>query len=197
MVKEHRTNPPPCTFLCISERLCYWEKRSHRFPYIFRSIEGVWISTKLFYIVGSLSLLSIITLAIEIAFYVYRHGVRHRRLFSRRTAGARPHLQYRVRRLTRRRDIRDAVHESFLTRRQQHRRPIDLGRLYHGDRPHDTNDCCLGHRWFDDVMNVSQKVIFMLLSPIFNMITSTEFGRLSVTISAWLIVLSKSVPDNE
>ena len=33
--------------------------------------EGVWISTKLFYIVGSLSLLSIITLAIEIAFYVY------------------------------------------------------------------------------------------------------------------------------
>ena len=42
-----------------------------RFPYIFRSIEGVWISTKLFYIVGSLSLLSIITLAIEIAFYVY------------------------------------------------------------------------------------------------------------------------------
>jgi hypothetical protein len=35
-----------------------------------------------------------------------------------RTAGARLHLQHRVRRLTRRSDIRDAVHESFLTRRQ-------------------------------------------------------------------------------
>ena len=33
--------------------------------------EGVWISAKLFYAVGSLSLLSIITIAIEIAFYVY------------------------------------------------------------------------------------------------------------------------------
>ena len=33
--------------------------------------EGVWISTKLFYIVGSLSLLSIKTIAIEIVFYVY------------------------------------------------------------------------------------------------------------------------------
>ena len=43
------------------------DESEHRFPYIFRSIEG----TKLFYIVGSLSLLSIITLAIEIAFYVY------------------------------------------------------------------------------------------------------------------------------
>ena len=31
------------------------------------------ISTKLFYIVGSLSLLSIITIVLEIAFYVYFH----------------------------------------------------------------------------------------------------------------------------
>ena len=51
--------------------MCYRKSNVHRFPYIFRSIEGVWISTKLFYIVGSLSLLSIITIAIEIAFYVY------------------------------------------------------------------------------------------------------------------------------
>ena len=43
-----------------------WQK-----PDIVKNNEGVWISTKLFYIVGSLSLLSIITLAIEIAFYVY------------------------------------------------------------------------------------------------------------------------------
>ena len=46
-----------------------------------------------------------------------------------RTAGARPHLQHRVRRLIRRSDIRDALVESFLTRRQQHRRPLDPGRL--------------------------------------------------------------------
>ena len=54
--------------------------------------------------------------------HIHRHGVRHRRLFSRRTAGARPHLQHGVRYLTRRRDIRDALVEPFLTRRQQHRR---------------------------------------------------------------------------
>ena len=42
---------------------------------IVKNNEGVWISTKLFYIVGSLSLLSIITLAIEIAFYVYFHWI--------------------------------------------------------------------------------------------------------------------------
>lgn len=37
--------------------------------------EGVWISTKMFYIVGSLSLLSIIMIAMEIAFYVYFHWI--------------------------------------------------------------------------------------------------------------------------
>ena len=47
------------------------EKQSQRLTDIVKNNEGVWISTKLFYIVGSLSLLSIITLAIEIAFYVY------------------------------------------------------------------------------------------------------------------------------
>ena len=48
-----------------------WQKHSQRLTNIVKNNEGVWISTKLFYIVGSLSLLSIITLAIEIAFYVY------------------------------------------------------------------------------------------------------------------------------
>ena len=48
-----------------------WQKQSQRLTDIVKNNEGVWISTKLFYIVGSLSLLSIITLAIEIAFYVY------------------------------------------------------------------------------------------------------------------------------
>ena len=48
-----------------------WQKHSRRLTDIVRNNEGVWISTKLFYIVGSLSLLSIITHAIEIAFYVY------------------------------------------------------------------------------------------------------------------------------
>ena len=38
---------------------------------IVKNDEGVRISTKLFYVVGSLSILSIITIAIEIAFYVY------------------------------------------------------------------------------------------------------------------------------
>ena len=50
-----------------------WQKHSQRLTNIVKNNEGVWISTKLFYIVGSLSLLSIITLAIEIAFYVYFH----------------------------------------------------------------------------------------------------------------------------
>ena len=48
-----------------------WQKHSQRLTNIVKNNEGVWISTKLFYVVGSLSLLSIITLAIEIAFYVY------------------------------------------------------------------------------------------------------------------------------
>ena len=48
-----------------------WQKQSHRLIEIVRNNEGVWLSAKLFYIVGSLSLLSIITIAIEIAFYVY------------------------------------------------------------------------------------------------------------------------------
>ena len=52
-----------------------WLKQSQRLTDIVKNNEGVWISTKLFYVVGSLSLLSIITLAIEIAFYVYFHWI--------------------------------------------------------------------------------------------------------------------------
>ena len=48
-----------------------WQKHSQRLTDIVKNNEGVWISTKLFYIVGSLSLLSIITISIEIAFYIY------------------------------------------------------------------------------------------------------------------------------
>ena len=52
-----------------------WQKQSHRLTDIVKNNEGVWISTKLFYVVGSLSLLSIITIAMEIAFYVYFHWI--------------------------------------------------------------------------------------------------------------------------
>ena len=52
-----------------------WQKQSNRLTDIVRNNEGVWISTKLFYIVGSLSLLSIITIVLEIAFYVYFHWI--------------------------------------------------------------------------------------------------------------------------
>ena len=48
-----------------------WQKHSQRLTDIVRNNERVWLSAKLFYIVGSLSLLSIITIAIKIAFYVY------------------------------------------------------------------------------------------------------------------------------
>lgn len=50
-----------------------WQKQSHRLTEIMRNNEGVWLSRRLFYIVGSLSLLSIITIAMELALYVYFH----------------------------------------------------------------------------------------------------------------------------
>ena len=52
-----------------------WQKHSQRLTDIVKNNEGVWISTKLFYVVGSLSLLSIITIAMEITFYVYFHWI--------------------------------------------------------------------------------------------------------------------------
>ena len=53
-----------------------WQKHSQRLTDIVKNNEGVWISTKLFYVVGSLSLLSIIAIVMEIAFYVYFHWIR-------------------------------------------------------------------------------------------------------------------------
>ena len=52
-----------------------WQKQSQRLTDIVKNNESVWISTKLFYVVGSLSLLSIITIVMEIAFYVYFHWI--------------------------------------------------------------------------------------------------------------------------
>ena len=52
-----------------------WQKQSHRLTDIVRNSEGIWLSTKIFYIVGSLTLLSIITIVLEIAFYVYFHWI--------------------------------------------------------------------------------------------------------------------------
>ena len=52
-----------------------WQKHSQRLTEIVRNNEGVWLSAKIFYIVGSLSLLSIITIVLEIAFYVYFHWI--------------------------------------------------------------------------------------------------------------------------
>ena len=52
-----------------------WQKQSQRLTNIVKNNEGVWISTRVFYIVGSLSLLSIITIVMEIAFYVYFHWI--------------------------------------------------------------------------------------------------------------------------
>lgn len=43
-----------------------WQKQSHRLTDIVRNNEGVWLSAKIFYIVGSLSLLSIITIVLEL-----------------------------------------------------------------------------------------------------------------------------------
>ena len=52
-----------------------WQKHSQRLTDIVKNNEGVWISTRVFYVVGSLSLLSIITIALEIAFYVYFYWI--------------------------------------------------------------------------------------------------------------------------
>ena len=55
----------------IIQQESLWHKQSHRLTDIVRNNEGVWLSQHLFYIVGSLSLLSIITIVLKIAFYVY------------------------------------------------------------------------------------------------------------------------------
>ena len=57
------------------QQVVLWRKQSHRLTDIVRNNEGVWLSQRLFYIVGSLSLLSIITIVLGIAFYVYFHWI--------------------------------------------------------------------------------------------------------------------------
>ncbi|MBR5656198.1 MAG: hypothetical protein IKW98_05890 [Prevotella sp.] len=52
-----------------------WQKQSQRLTNIVKNNEGVWISTRVFYIVGSLSLLSIITIVMEIVAYMYFHWI--------------------------------------------------------------------------------------------------------------------------
>ena len=52
-----------------------WQKQGARLVNIMRNNEGVWISKRLFYIVGILSLLSIGIIAIEIYVYVYFHWI--------------------------------------------------------------------------------------------------------------------------
>ena len=59
-----------------------WQKQSHRFTDIVRNNEGVWLSQRLFYIIGSLSLLSIITIVLEIAFYVYFHWILKKTVYT-------------------------------------------------------------------------------------------------------------------
>ena len=52
-----------------------WQKHDQRLTNIVKNNEGVWISTRVFYIIGSFSLLSIITIVIEIVAYVYFHWI--------------------------------------------------------------------------------------------------------------------------
>ena len=52
-----------------------WQEHSQRLTDIVKNNEGVWISTKVFYIVGSLSLFSLMALTMEIVFYVYFHWI--------------------------------------------------------------------------------------------------------------------------
>ena len=54
-------------------------------------------------------------------------------------ARARRYLQQGITYLTRRADIRAVLHESLLARRQQHRRPLDLGRLLPKERKNGQN----------------------------------------------------------
>ena len=66
---------PELKQLSADQQEVLWQKQSHRLTEIVKNNEGVWLSAKLFYVVGSLSLLSIITIVLEIAFYVYFHWI--------------------------------------------------------------------------------------------------------------------------
>ena len=52
-----------------------WQKQSSRLTDIVKNNKGVWISEKIFYVVGSLSLLSIITIVMEIVANAYFHWI--------------------------------------------------------------------------------------------------------------------------
>lgn len=52
-----------------------WERHTDRMCDILRRNKGGWMSEKVFYIVGSLSLLSFTTIVMEIVTYVYFHMI--------------------------------------------------------------------------------------------------------------------------
>lgn len=59
----------------LKQQKTLWQKQSQHLTNIVRNNEGIWLSQRLFYIVGSFSLLSIMTLVMEIAFYIYFHWI--------------------------------------------------------------------------------------------------------------------------
>ena len=59
----------------LKQQETIWQKHSSRLTDIVKNNKGVWMSEKIFYIVGSLSLLSIITIVIEIVAYMYFHWI--------------------------------------------------------------------------------------------------------------------------
>ena len=61
--------------LVTKQQEVLWQKQGARLVNIMKDNEGVWISKRLFYIVGILSLLSIGVIAIEIYVYVYFHWI--------------------------------------------------------------------------------------------------------------------------
>ena len=52
-----------------------WQKQSQRLTDIVKNNEGVWISTKLFYIVGTISFLSTFTVLMYVVLWVYYHCI--------------------------------------------------------------------------------------------------------------------------
>ena len=59
----------------LKQQGALWQKQSSKLTDIVKNNEGAWISTRVFYIVGSLSLLSIITIVMEIVAYMYFHWI--------------------------------------------------------------------------------------------------------------------------
>ena len=59
----------------LKQQGALWQKQSSKLTDIVKNNEGAWISTRVFYIVGSFSLLSIITIVMEIVVYMYFHWI--------------------------------------------------------------------------------------------------------------------------